>query len=98
MGAPLCLEERLQLGRALAQHALVGDGVAPVNRFGLVADHLSWRRTAAQPWKGLEDVEFATLEWVAWYSGSHLLEPLATSRRQNSSRPITVTRPPQPNW
>jgi hypothetical protein len=19
------------------------------------------------PWKGLEDVEFATLEWVAWY-------------------------------
>ena len=28
------------------------------------------------PWKGLEDVEFATLEWVAWYNGSRLLEPL----------------------
>jgi putative transposase len=28
------------------------------------------------PWKGLEDVEFATLEWVAWYKGSRLLEPL----------------------
>lgn len=28
------------------------------------------------PWKGLEDVEFATLEWVAWYTGSRLLEPL----------------------
>ncbi len=27
-------------------------------------------------WKGLEDVEFATLEWVAWYNGSRLLEPL----------------------
>jgi putative transposase len=26
------------------------------------------------PWKGLE--EFATLEWVAWYNGSRLLEPL----------------------
>jgi putative transposase len=29
------------------------------------------------PWKGLEDVEFATLAWVAWYNGSRLLEPLA---------------------
>ena len=28
------------------------------------------------PWKGLENVEFATLEWVAWYNGSRLLEPL----------------------
>ena len=27
-------------------------------------------------WKGVEDVEFATLEWVAWYNGSRLLEPL----------------------
>jgi putative transposase len=28
------------------------------------------------PWKGLEDVEFATLEWIAWYNGSRLREPL----------------------
>src|SRR5688500_20203203 len=28
------------------------------------------------PWKGLEDVEFATLEWVAWYNGSRLLGQL----------------------
>jgi len=28
------------------------------------------------PWKGLEDVEFATLEWVAWYNHCRLLEPL----------------------
>jgi transposase InsO family protein len=28
------------------------------------------------PWKGLEDVEFATLEWVAWYNRRRLLEPL----------------------
>jgi putative transposase len=26
------------------------------------------------PWKGLEDVEFARLESVAWYNGSRLLE------------------------
>ena len=29
-----------------------------------------------EPWKGLEDVEFATLEWVAWYNKGRLLEPL----------------------
>ena len=29
------------------------------------------------PWRGLDDVEFATLEWVAWYNGSRLFEPLA---------------------
>ena len=28
------------------------------------------------PWKGLEDVEFATLEWVAWYNHRRLFEPL----------------------
>ena len=28
------------------------------------------------PWKGLEEVEFATLEWVAWFNTSRLLEPL----------------------
>jgi transposase InsO family protein len=28
------------------------------------------------PWKGLEDVEFATLEWVAWYTSQRLMEPL----------------------
>ena len=28
------------------------------------------------PWKSLEDVEFATLEWVAWYNSRRLLEPL----------------------
>ena len=28
------------------------------------------------PWKGLEDVEFATLEWGAWYNHKRLLAPL----------------------
>ena len=28
------------------------------------------------PWRGLEDVEYATLEWVAWYSSQRLMEPL----------------------
>jgi transposase InsO family protein len=28
------------------------------------------------PWRGLEDVEFATLEWVSWYNTQRLLEPI----------------------
>jgi putative transposase len=28
------------------------------------------------PWKGLEAVEYATLEWVAWYNTQRLMEPL----------------------
>jgi transposase InsO family protein len=28
------------------------------------------------PWKGFEEVEYATLEWVAWYNTQRLLEPL----------------------
>lgn len=28
------------------------------------------------PWRGLEQVEYATLEWVAWFNTQRLLEPL----------------------
>ncbi len=28
------------------------------------------------PWRGLEDVEFATLAWVAWFNTQRLMEPL----------------------
>lgn len=28
------------------------------------------------PSKGLEDVEYATLKWVAWYNSQRLMEPL----------------------
>jgi len=28
------------------------------------------------PWRGLEDVEFATLEWVWWFNHRRILEPL----------------------
>ena len=29
-----------------------------------------------RPWKGLDDVELATLEWVDWFNKARLLEPL----------------------
>ena len=28
------------------------------------------------PWKRLEDIEFATMEWVDWFNHRRLLEPL----------------------
>jgi len=30
----------------------------------------------AGPWRGFDDVEYATLEWVAWFNTRRLLEPL----------------------
>lgn len=30
----------------------------------------------AGPWRSLEAVEFATLEWVDWFNNSRLLEPI----------------------
>jgi transposase InsO family protein len=35
-----------------------------------------WRATVRGPWRGLEDVEFATLEWVWWFNHHRRLEPL----------------------
>ena len=28
------------------------------------------------PWRGIDDVEFATLEWVHWFNTTRLLEPI----------------------
>src|SRR3954466_13365090 len=33
------------------------------------------------PWRNMEAVEFAPLEWVDWFNNRRLLEPIATSRR-----------------
>lgn len=28
------------------------------------------------PWRGLDEVEYATLEWVDWFNNTRLLEPI----------------------
>ena len=40
---------------------------------GLFKTEVIWRRG---PWRSLEDVEFAVLEWVDWFNNRRLLEPL----------------------
>jgi transposase InsO family protein len=41
--------------------------------FGLFKAEVIWPNG---PWKSLEEVEFATLEWVDWFNNQRLLEPL----------------------
>jgi len=41
--------------------------------FGLFKTEVIWPNG---PWKNLEDVEFATLEWVDWFNHQRLLEPI----------------------
>jgi len=40
---------------------------------GLFKTELIHRRG---PWKGFDEVEYATLEWVAWFNQQRLMEPL----------------------
>jgi len=40
---------------------------------GLFKTEVIWPRG---PWKGVEDVEYATLEWVDWFNNRRLLEPI----------------------
>jgi putative transposase len=56
------------------------------------------------PWKGIEDVEYATLEWVDWFNHRRLLEPIghlppaefeAASRTEED--PSHPARPKQPS-
>ena len=41
--------------------------------FGLFKAEVIW---PGGPWKNLEEVEFATLEWVEWFNNRRLLEPI----------------------
>ena len=45
----------------------------PESIIGLYKTEVIRRR---EPWRGPEDVEFATLKWVHWYNTQRLLEPI----------------------
>jgi len=54
----------------------VGDGcdnALAESAIGLFKTGLIRRRG---PWRGIESVEFATLEWVDWFNNRRLLEPI----------------------
>ena len=55
------------------------------------------------PWKGIDDVEYGTLEWVDWFNHRRLLEPIgdvppaefedAYYRKEDSDDPATLRDP-----
>jgi transposase InsO family protein len=47
-----------------------------------------------RPWKGIDQVEYATLEWVDWFTTGGSWSPSATSRRQSSKPHSTERRTP----
>jgi hypothetical protein len=44
------------------------------------------------PWRGREDVEFATLQWVWWFNRHRLLEPLGYVPPWSTRRHSTAVR------
>ena len=49
------------------------DNALAETMFGLFKSEVIWPRG---PWKNLEEVEYATLEWVDWFNNRRLLEPI----------------------
>jgi transposase InsO family protein len=55
------------------------------------------------PWRGIDEVEYATLEWVDWFNHRRLLEPIgdvppaefeaAFHREEDPSYPIRLKKP-----
>jgi transposase InsO family protein len=50
------------------------------------------------PWRGLEDVEFATLEWVWWFNTIASSSRSATFPRSSMKRISMVTSRIKPRW
>jgi putative transposase len=68
--------ERLAEAGAVTSVGSVGDSydnALAETIIGLYKTELIRRRG---PWKGLDDVEYATLEWVDWFNHRRLLEPI----------------------
>jgi len=36
-----------------------------------------WRSIRRGPWRNIDEVEYAALEWVDWFNNRRLLEPIA---------------------
>jgi len=77
-GQYLCFRytERLTEAGILASVGSVGDSydnALAESVIGLFKTEVIRRRG---PWRGIEDVEYAVLEWVSWFNTQRLLEPI----------------------
>ena len=49
------------------------------------------------PWKNLDDVEYATLEWVDWFNHRRILEPIGNiTPAAKEANHYRHTRPAEP--
>jgi transposase InsO family protein len=49
------------------------------------------------PWRGFDDVEFATLEWVWWFNHQRLMEPLGYLPPARARQPVIAPRETRPS-
>lgn len=66
----------------------------PETIIGLYKTELIRRRG---PWKGIDDVEYATLEWVDWFNHRRLLEPIDNIPPAAFERPTTPPKRTAPS-
>ena len=84
--AARCCVRRVRGQRVLASHRRLARAYRDADRSGVRRAGASLARVIGLfktkvihgdgPWRGFEDVELATLEWVAWFNQERLLAPL----------------------
>jgi hypothetical protein len=75
--------ERRERSRRLGNESVIG----------LFKSEVTRRRG---PWRKLDDVEYATLEWVDWFNNRQLPNRLATFRRRSLNRCIIASKTSRP--
>jgi putative transposase len=99
----ICYTERLAEAGGVTSVGSRGDSydnAMAESIIGLYKTELIRRRG---PWKGIDDVEYATLEWVDWFNHRRLLEPIgdvppaefeaAYWRREDSRGAVRLNEP-----
>jgi transposase InsO family protein len=72
----ICYTERLAEAGAVTSVGSVGDSYDNALAETIIGLYKAELIRRCGPWKGLEEVEYATLEWVDWFNHRRLLAPI----------------------
>ena len=75
-GVPIRYTERLSEAGAVTSVGARGDSFEISLAESVIGLYKAELVRLQGPWKGLEEIEFATLEWVDWFNHRRLLEPI----------------------
>jgi putative transposase len=50
------------------------------------------------PWRDIDQLELATLEWVSWFNHTRFHSSLGISHPSSSKPPTTLSSPPASRW